>query len=483
MQPPGDDAWAHNVGLFIQADWKRWRNRVVVSSAVALMIVFAALFVGIGAASSLVADSGSSAGGIFSLAPRQSVQSNLAWAFVCEAPDNTSSCVYVGGAVSIPAAQWTVITYGSGGGELGPTSYGIGEVSDRTGAWLAGVSTGECLPARPFYPGSGPIVYVSCIDRSGANASVLEFNYVLAVSVGDIPAPAGVVAIGIDPALGSLYFGLNDGEICAVNETSGAITAQVTISPPGANDTFGGAWNWISWSLEFDPIADVLLSQTGGSAVLALDPSTLAVVTQIPTGTSPWAMQVDFENGQLYVATSAGTVLAFNLTSFDAVAEISISSSPCGNGGAPFYADQMVLDSATGDLLMSGFSYCFAAVNTTTDYALPTFSLGGDGQSLLAFDPSTSVLWVIYPEDYQVGPVIVGALSFSHHPTLGSVLGLPPLLGDLLLAAVIWVPFTFFVSRGLRRRIDRHRPSTSANVGTTQEATEGTRDGPAARKE
>ena len=481
MQPPVDDAWAHNLGLFTRAEWKHWRNRVVISTAVALVIVFAALFVGIGAGDSLVADAGSSAGGIFSLMPRQSEQSSLAWALVCETPEGDVNCLYVGGAVSIPAAERTVITYGVGGGELGPAAFGVGDVSDRNGTWLAGISTGECLPSRPFYPGSGPIVYIPCVDKSGANASVLEFNYVLADVAGDIPAPGGVVAIGMDRALGLLYLGLGDGELCAVNETSGAITAEATISAPGANDTFGGAWDWLSWTLDFDSAANVLLSQTGGSAILAMNPSTLAVVSQIPTGTSPWAMQMDFANGQLYVGTSAGTVLAFNLTTFDAVANISVSSAPCSNGGAPFYADEMALDSRTGDLLMSGFSYCFAMINTTADYALPTISLGGDGQSLLAFDPSTNLLWVIYPEFYQVGPVIVGALVFSHHPTLGSVLGLPPVLGDIMLSAAIWIPLTFFVSLRLRRRIERYRPSTPTKVEGDSGGTERTRDPPAAR--
>jgi hypothetical protein len=377
---------------------------------------------------------------IFTTSTEQVLAAESGWSMFCQIPDNGSTCAQVTGMVSIGGTGIIAMSFTHGAPEfVNSTIYGIAELNSTPGAWIHHLSIG-CQPGTPYYPDTGELVFVPCSgpNNGGGNNSVLEFNYVNASVPEAIPVPNYVGAMGFDPQLGSLYLGFQNGTIDGVNATSGVVIAAQSIVPPGSDATsFGGAWNFIRWSLLYDPNSNLLLSKTGQPDVIALNAENLTRVAMIPTGTDSWAMTVDSTNHQLYVATSTGNVLALNSDSFRLIANISISSSSCGNGGAPFLSDQFIQDPTHGDIYLAGFWYCFGAINTTGDYALSTVSAGGDGWSQGIFDPSTDTIWLYYPGDFFVSPGFISALDHSQERVLTSVIGLPPIEGELLLAGAI----------------------------------------------
>lgn len=434
------------------------------SCALALCVALFAAVLVVGSASA----HGGTGGGLFRTQWVQSVGLSGEWQMICQAPSNSSSCVQVTGLLPVPGSGIILMTYTTGrtiGGSGQPAGLGIGELNATTGAWTSRTLIG-CEPYLPYYPGNGGIVYIPCsAPLSGANSSIVEYDYSRTSIVGDLATPTSVSALGNDPANGDLYAAFDNGSIESINPTTGAVLAQSHVFPPGSGPDFGGAWNDLSWTLMYDSYSNLLLTQTGGSAVEALNPTNLTMVDQIPTGSPPWAMAIDPVNRELYIGTSAGDVLAFDAVSFEPTANMSIPSGVCGTT-APFLADQMTFDPAHGDLYLAGFWYCLGVVNTTGNYALPSHSVGGDGNSRAAYIPDSGEILIYYPWFISVGPIVAGVLTHSQSPALTSVLGLSPLLGECALAFAVWTPIALVAFLAVRRSLRRDE-SGSRSVNDT----------------
>jgi hypothetical protein len=356
------------------------------------------------------------------------------WVDVCGTATNRSTCLWVGGMATIGDSASAIVTYSNGG--TPPSAWGFGLLNLTTGTWQSRVST-TCEPYHPYYPDSGDVVYIPCYARNGT-VSVSVFDYETGEFVANISVPTGIEAWGSDPQLNFVYLGLANGRLLAVNGTNFGISADRPIDAPSNSSGFG-VWSYLSWDILYDPYANVLISQTGSSQLIALDPNNLTLVGAIVQGTTSWATSIDDANRQVYVATDSGALLAFNATSLHQVANLTIPSSACSSDNEPFLADEMISNPVPGELYLIGFTYCLGVVNTTGDYWVATLSWGGDGYGFGVYDPATSDIWVYYPSDPFVGPLFVGQLSYSTYSTVSSVLGLSPLGGELLLTAAVWV--------------------------------------------
>jgi hypothetical protein len=147
-------------------------------------------------------------------------------------------------------------------------------------------------------------------------------------------------------------------------------------------------------------------------------------------------MFVDGQNQRFYVATAAGTVLVLSAASLRQVGSIAVDSTPCYNEGGPFLTDEILADPAHGDLYLVGFSYCLGIINTTTNEALPTLSVGGDGPGFGTYNPVTDSIWLCYPEIPYPSPGKIVVLQHASFALLTSLLWLPPALGTILLSAL-----------------------------------------------
>jgi hypothetical protein len=385
----------------------------------------------------------------------QSVNLPRAWANLCASPTNESTCYQVGGMVNLGSSGVTLVTFSNGG--MPPTEYGFGVFNTTNGSWSSRLAT-KCDTGSPYYPGFGDIAYVACYLSNG-NTSVLEFNYVSGTVVGTFVTNSSVSSWGFNPSLDILYIGLSSGVLLALNPVTGATLAARTFNNPGGNPGFD-VWAEISWTLLYDPFAGRVLSQAANSTVAELNPQNLSTMGQISVGAAPWAMAIDAANRALYVTTGSGVVRVFNASTFAPITTLGLSVAGCGTNYSSFLTDQILVDPAHGDLYLLGFWYCLSVVNTTGDYVVRTIPVGGDGYSLGVYEPSTRFLWVYYPIDLMLGPLVVGQFSYSTYPVLVSVLGLPPLAGELTLSLVVWAVLAYVVTRLVRRRARRRAGSS-----------------------
>lgn len=427
------------------------------TAAVALVV---ALIVAAALAIAIVRQRGVASGsGLYETRVQQTVTGQAYWNSFCPSPARGINCLPINGMTALAGTGKDVMTIDRGtrgpgvGMGISPYGNGIVELNSSNGSWLSELSIG-CNPGSPFYPGSGGLVFIGCWNSTTDNTSVLVFDYATDNLTRVIPLPSNVAAFGFDPALNRVYADVENGSLVAINVSTWSIEAE----QPVANEQ---PWADMSWSVLYDPYANVILVQPNSTEVVALNPVTLRVVSTIPIGGGPWAMTIVPSLKELYVA-DVGGVLAFNATTFVEISNMTISSAPCENGGAPFLTDQMLNDPKHGDVYLIGWYGCMAIINTTSGSPLPTL-FTESGMAWGVYNPDTDTVWEwSLDPGYLLLSGEVIALSHSSHPVLTSLFWLPPNLGASL--AIGLAVSAFGIGVWLRRRHRSPPPPVDSDV-------------------
>lgn len=398
--------------------------------------------------------------GLLQTAPQQSVTGVPAWDGFCPEPASEANCLVISGMVALPDRGTALLTVNDGDPEVagGTSPYGNGVilVNESSRQWEHRTALG-CWPGAPFYPGVGITVYFACEAFSGANASIIAYDAATGEIAQEWSTVAYAEAFGFDPSLDLLYVGFSNGTIAALDPGTGTTVATQAVAAPGP-------WALWAWSVLYDPLAGVLVTQTGTATLELLDPSTLDVEGSVAVGTQAWATLLAPTTGRLYVATAAGSLLMLSATTLRTLGQAVIDPAACSDGDAPFWADTMVLDPTHGDLYLIGFQACAGVLNLTTEGALTTLTVVGDGPADGLYDPATNSLWLSFWLDALPGPGMVVALHQSSAWFVSRLLWLPGTLGILAVCAGAGL----LVAIGGRRLLPlppRPAPSTTDSLG------------------
>ncbi len=386
-------------------------------------------------------------GGLLQTAPQQSVTGVPAWNGFCPEPASEVGCLVISGLVALPDRGTALLTVSDGDPEVagGTSPYGNGVilVNESTREWVHRTALG-CWPGAPFYPGVGTTVYFGCQAFSGANVSLIAYDAATGEISQEWPTVAYAEAFGFDPSLDLLYVGFSNGTIAALDPATGSTVATQEVAPPGP-------WALWAWTVLYDPMAGLLVTQTGTATLELLDPSTLGVEGSVTVGTQAWAMLLAPTTGRLYVATASGSLLMLSATTLRSLGQTVIDPGPCLDADAPFWADTLVLDPTHGDLYLIGFQYCVGVLNLTTEGALATLTISGDGPAEGLYDPATNSLWLAFWLSPLPGPGMVVALHQSSVWFVSRLLWLPGALGILAVCAGAGL----LVAIGARRALPR----------------------------
>lgn len=229
-----------------------------------------------------------------------------------------------------------------------------------------------CYPAYPFYPGSGPDVFIPCMDRpSDSWESILVFDTFTLQIAANISVPLSFARLGA-----SLSYNPTSHLLYDCNRTNTVVAIDTT--------TMSIVWNQSLEGVDFAPASPVLFSpywftqayDPGAGLLLAPnvegDLSALNVSSGLPQATFPLpgnltSVAVSIPLDRVIVTSvnqSESFATIMNATTFEAVRVVRLPDCPSSAcPGGPVY--QTVFDYEHGDAYLSSFG-SLLVLNLTT---------------------------------------------------------------------------------------------------------------------
>lgn len=404
-----------------------------VRRATAIGLVASLVFIlgaGIPASNQTVAsfESHSEYGGLFQYEATQSVSGQGFYADYCLNDSNSSSCLLPNGFVWIPPLQLVVGTTWIGPATPDAGARGAdGEILIEPGSNVnPRYVLLPCAPFDPIYPGSGSDYVAACYNNSGS--WITEINPLSGAVIWKVPQPPGNGSYGLgwDPEHNTAYVlteNLYDG-VRPVNSTIYAIdpasgTARPVYSFPKVPN------GWISPELSFDSNSGDLLVPSSGNGLLAINPETGTLATNISLEGQPLVSQFDASSNQVYVGLWAPyAVQVFNATTYRPTATISLSDK-VGNNCCLNAVTSFAKDPGNGDVYALS-PLGVIAINTSSESIVGSFeNYGGGFPWNTAFVPGIEELFGSWPTNYQPYG-FVAILTHSTGEVLVNFLGLTP---------------------------------------------------------
>ena len=413
--------------------------------AVGSLLVVALLLTNVpagGARATSVSSRGASAtdllDGLVTMQTTQTVNGTGYWIPFCPAA-TTVNCIVPVGVTYVPSTGVLLVVQqaayiGSPGArtqnafqEVNPTDLSYGPLQNLT-----------CVPRAPFYPGSGPDVYVPCF----LNSTVFVINTETDTIAATVSTPYPFCTLAFDPRDGLIYAGSASGALASLNPSTDAVTqvANVTGAAFLQEQDFG-----VGTQLVYDAVTSQLIafSETGG--LVAIDPATGAGRPLRPLSLQPTALGVDPSNGELFVsAIDPATVQVYSSTTDALLANYSMPlcvDNICGDSNV---VTSFVMDPTHGDMyFVSGLAVL--AVNLSSLSIVGTiFASGESFAGSATYLPADDRMFGTFQLEGSPGPGFLVEMTHGNTTLLAGLLWLPVAPGILVvgggvgLAAAAW---------------------------------------------
>ena len=385
-------------------------------------------------------------GGMIRYTPVQTVGGVAYWASFCP---TSEPCMKPEGVAYVPQANAVVLTEVNS--TFGPGPNGTNAVMEFNPVTFraSGPLDLFCTPGIPFYPGSGPRVYIPCFTE-GDWKLVLVLDASTHWLVGNISVPEGAVTLTFDPSNGMIYALNWSNGVSTIDPTSMQVVGFATVRGFGAIGYLPEEWP----TLSYDKWTGDLLAADGTSGVWSLNISHWTRTDLFATGQVAQSVSIDDATGELYLSTTVfgptgptgSYVLVYNAATYSPEATISIP-------GWFGRVNLVLIDAGHGDAYFVGQDGVLAwNVSARTFVGSVTISVA-DFLASATFVPATDQIFVS-PEGMAAPWLIPGTMVQLYHTTgwqLTTFLWLPTAVGILALGVGVGI-FAALIPTLWRRR-------------------------------